>query len=400
MCKKIFFLLFLSELLCPTLLMAQWTYEKSPSTNSLNSIHFGNGRSGWVVGDKGTILYNVGDYWIEYQKITEEDLLSVFMFEGNESGWAVGSNGVILNFDGQRWKNFPSPTNKDLYSVSFTDPENGIAVGLKGAILVYDKGLWSIIDKKIVGNLYAVAGNSDYTFIGGGLECRNIPIMKIAGDLGRDVTISFDPFITIRSIARTVNNKAWAVGTRGSIFRFDGTNWTHEILNGENPSLLNVWFSDENKGITVGCSGTILLYSVKGWEKQNSPETGHLKGATIAGNKYYAVGEKGTIISFEKNQENNLTAVKKRIEKQKIDTYPNPADANLNIIIPPARGSAAKKLTITDLYGKVIMQQKIETGSGEYAYNIGTSGLNNGIYVIQVFSDKGEIASGKFLIKH
>jgi len=94
--------------------IGQWTTEKSPTANNLNSVFMVNENIGWIVGDKGTILYKVGDYWVNYNKITNEDLYSVFMLDRNK-GWAVGSKGTILSFNGERWENQPCPTNREWY---------------------------------------------------------------------------------------------------------------------------------------------------------------------------------------------------------------------------------------------------------------------------------------------
>lgn len=400
MYRKLYIILILSGLVSQDILNAQWIKENSPSTSNLNSIHFGKSKSGWIVGDNGVMLYNLDNYWVEYKKITDENLKSVFMLEDNKSGWAVGSNGTILRFDGKQWEKFTSPTNKSLYSVSFLDPANGIAVGAMGTVITYENGCWSLLDKKIVGNLYTVSGKNDYAIIGGGFECNNVPIMKIEINAGKDITNTFNPFIAIRSLTQIDQNEIWAVGTRGNIFHFNGNAWIADEFNGQLPSLLSISFSDKNNGITVGFNGTILVHSVEGWEKHISPVSTHLRGATISGDKYYAIGEGGTIISLQRNSDTSLDSGKKSLAKLNIVTYPNPSDNKLNIIIPAIGVSPAKELVITDFYGKIVFRKKIDADFEEYSFSINTTSLNNGMYFIQANSNKDEIASGKFLIKH
>ena len=174
--------------------IGQWTTEKSPTANNLNSVFMVNENIGWIVGDKGTILYKVGDYWVNYNKITNEDLYSVFMLDRNK-GWAVGSKGTILSFNGERWENQPCPTNRKLLSVYFNDSENGIAVGENGTVLFYENDKWRMANKQIRGNLYTASGRGDSFIVGGGLECVNIPVIRILNDAARSQETLFDPHL-------------------------------------------------------------------------------------------------------------------------------------------------------------------------------------------------------------
>ena len=70
--------------------------------NYLRSVQFAaDGKRGWAVGDKGTILssQNGGETWQSQTSGTTNDLLSVQFAADGKRGWAVGKNGTILRLD-------------------------------------------------------------------------------------------------------------------------------------------------------------------------------------------------------------------------------------------------------------------------------------------------------------
>jgi photosystem II stability/assembly factor-like uncharacterized protein len=398
--KNRFILLAFSGLFILESIHAQWITEKCPSLNNLNSIHLINDRSGWIVGDKGTMIYKVDSHWLNYQKITNENLNSVFLLDNN-NGWAVGSSGTILRFNGDKWESIASPTKEELYSVSFKDHENGIAVGAHGTVAIYKNGTWVLANKETRGNLYTVSAKDNLSMIGGGLEGINIPIMRMDDNGEKYFIKSFDPFIEIKSIMQTEQKNAWAVGGQGEIFHFNGNNWKKIESDSKFPSLNSVFFADENNGISVGYGGTILTYAEKTWTKQNSPVKVKLNGAAISRNAYYAVGNNGTIVSRKLDPENTLASVPTNTPAIKIETYPNPSTDILNIIIPDDDGYFGDFIYITNVYGQVVLRKNLDPDLGGQVFQVNTSELNNGLYVVNIkIAGSNKTAMGKFIVKH
>jgi photosystem II stability/assembly factor-like uncharacterized protein len=397
--KNNYILLAFIGLFCLESLQAQWIKEKSSSLNNLNSIDLINEYLGWIVGDKGTMLYKVGSHWVNYQKITDENLYSVFLLDKND-GWAVGSKGIILHFNGKKWENFASPTSQELYSVCFKDPENGVAVGEHGTVVIYENKSWRLVKKTTRGNLYTVSAKADLLMIGGGLECVNIPIMKIADDTNKTLVNLYDPIIEIKSIAVTEQKNAWAASSPGEIFHFDGSEWKKLEFEYKLPTLNCIYFSDANNGISVGYNGTILTYSGRTWTKQDSPVDVKLNGAAIAGKTSYAVGNGGTIISWNQVHDDAFASAGKNSAAIKIEAYPNPSADILNIIIPVEDGFVAEKISITNVYGQVVLNDYMDPDTGGQVYQINTSALYNGLYLVNITSPGKKEASGKFMVKH
>lgn len=392
-------LFLLISLLTTGVLRAQWKSEKSPVLENLNSISLLSENSGWIVGSKGTMVTKVGNSWIQYPAITDNDLFSVCIInKGN--GWAVGSKGTILHYNGNHWEKFESPTKENLFSVSFRDTGHGIAVGNRGTILIYSNGSWSVRKANILGDLYTVSDKSEISLTGGGLEFFNMPLMKIEENSGSMISKVLDPGYTIiRSLAINDKNSIWTVGMAGYIFHYDGSSWSSVKDLDDVPTLNSVFFTERNKGIAVGHGGTILTYSGNGWTKEESPVDYKLNGTAISGNSYYAVGNNGTIVTLSREHEIIQGGIKND-SGIKIMVFPNPSAEILNIEIPSGDGFIADQISVTNVFGQVVFNKLLNPGMENQVYQINTSELNNGLYMINITSSGKRAASGKFMVKH
>lgn len=65
----------------------------------LNALHFIDEQNGWIVGQKGIILYTSdgGESWNKIEGVTSENLFDVYFTDSN-NGWAVGDRGTILKY--------------------------------------------------------------------------------------------------------------------------------------------------------------------------------------------------------------------------------------------------------------------------------------------------------------
>ncbi len=209
-----------------------------------------------------------GGKWEEYQRLTNEDLNSVLMI-GKDDGWAVGDNGTIIHFNERNGSLFDSPTRNDLLSVSFKDTENGIATGDLGTILIFKNGRWNQLEGEVHGSLFSAFYEKDELWIGGGLECVNLPIIKMNTNKKEETFINqFYPFASIKSIMFIKPANGWAVGSPSTILHFDGQQWEKAEISDDYSSLNSVFFSDENNGISVGFGGSVLIYSESMWTKE------------------------------------------------------------------------------------------------------------------------------------
>ena len=396
--KKYFIILLISMMMGYELIQAQWSKVFCPSGEDLNAISFSSVNSGWIVGKKGTILSGTMNTWISIPSPCSEDLNSVFMIKQND-GWAVGAKGTIIHFDGVKWQKVDSPTNFDLYSVSFQDSENGVAVGKFGTLLIYADKIWKISALKLRGNLFTVSYLAKEAWIGGGLECVNVPIIKIEPKISpTSPTSQFDSYASINSFSFIDSNNGWAVGSPSVLLHFDGSQWIRETLINDFPSLLSVFFKDKDNGISVGYGGSILTFRENHWTKESSNTDCNLRGCTQSNNICYAVGDKGTILEKTGSigSMNDLT----EIDKAKvIELYPVPCDNFLNMRIGDENTIKPVLITVTNSTGQIIKSYEPESDKFVFPFQIETSGLKPGIYFIEAKTNQGPIIS-KFIVNH
>lgn len=375
---------------------AQWLVEKCPTENDLNSISLVDGNTGWIVGDNGTILYKSGNIWKEYQKLTDKDLNSVFMMNAKE-GWAVGDEGTIMHYKSGIWEPFSSPTKHNLLSVSFMDSDNGICVGDLGTILIFKDGDWSLVENEVRGNLHSAYYERNGAWIGGGLECVNVPLIKM-GIKDNSLTYLYNPYPSVNSLWLLNENNGWAVGSPKTILHFDGTNWEKENISFDFASLRSVFFSQENSGISVGYAGTVLLYNNGTWIKENSLTTQNLKGSAISGNTYYAVGEGGTIITKKPTETDNYAYLSEK-EPEEIKVFPNPCSDILNVIFPKIIDNEDIQVSIVDKSGHIIKQKQYKSLVSNLSYPLVISELKNGLYFLKAAANS-QTNTVKFVVKH
>lgn len=376
---------------------SQWNIEKCPTKNNLKAISFSDINSGWIVGEKGTMLYISGNEWKEYQGFTSENLNSVIMINKN-NGWAVGDNGIIVHYNGENWEYYDSPTKNDLFSVCFQNSENGIAVGNFGTILIYKNGVWNLSETGIRGNLYSTVYRKDEVWLGGGLECVTVPLMKMEISKNENSLInSFDSYGTIKSIVFPDPEDGWAVGSPSIMLHFDGNQWERTSVNENYSSLNTVFFSEKNNGISVGYGGTILIYSGNAWTKEEIMSSQNLNGAIIIKNKYFAVGDSGTILQMDKASDMMAAGIDKN--KKNIQVYPNPCDELLNVVMHSDYDDSGVSFSIYNFSGKIIMQKELRSGTRSITYPLITRDLEDGLYMIKI-TIGDETAVNKFIIKH
>jgi photosystem II stability/assembly factor-like uncharacterized protein len=380
------------------LINAQWKTEEKVVSSNLNGLFMQSSTTGWIVGDDGTILKKTATGWAEVQSPTHENLYSVVIVEGG-AGWAVGACGTIVRFDGSTWKTFDSPTAYNLYSVSFKDAGNGVAVGDFGTILNFKDEKWSVAKSGMRGRLFAVSSEKEGTWVGGGLECVKIPLVKIDIENKAETILDrYDSHSTVNSLMFQSRNNGWAVGSPGVILHFDGHQWERVDAEEKHPTLTSVYFADENDGISTGYGGTLLIYSGGKWLKEVTGTRNNLNACFKAGNTWYAIGDNGTIISNARDRVKSLKvpAVQNIGE---IKVFPDPCDDVLNILLPPGSEELPVSFSISGINGQVLIQERLSSFQGSGALQVSTSRLKDGFYILKVVTDK-RATTARFIVKH
>jgi photosystem II stability/assembly factor-like uncharacterized protein len=383
--------LFLNLLNIPGLL-AQWQTEKCPVQTDLNGIFFTQNGSGWIVGNKGTILNYVHDVWQPSVSPTQNDLHAVYMTDDNE-GWAVGSKGTILHFINGKWDLAESPASASLYAVRFVDSSNGMAVGESGTVLTYRNDRWELQPNQSNGSFLALSGTRNEYWIGGILECANIPIMKMTFNGEQPVAVYNNPG-PVQSLAIINEQNGWAVGGKNAMLFFNGDAWEHQNTGFTFPSQRSIYFDDQNHGITAGYEGTSLIYRNGKWSKEVTGTEERLNGVFTRNNCYYAVGDHGTIVSTKKSQEEKLS-----LAMNVLHVYPNPADSRINVDMLVEEDNSLVTITVNSISGNIIRKTEMRLDAGVHNAFLTTSELENGLYLLTITQNEKSETS-KLVIQH
>ncbi|MFC1637442.1 WD40/YVTN/BNR-like repeat-containing protein [Candidatus Margulisiibacteriota bacterium] len=234
--------LFVSLACTGSLAATSWEAQVSTSQEVLNGVYFTGARSGWVVGDGGTILKTAdrGQTWTTEASGTASDLNGVF-FYNNDTAWSVGQNKTVVAYNGTSWTpaTITSPASFDFSDVFMTD----------------------------VNTAWVVAGIS---FSGSQSDFRNLFYTTDNGSSWNSTTIrntSEDPAIqnSFYSVYFFDASHGWLVGINdatpvpaGKVFKTTdgGANWTDVSPSGlDNISLRDAYFVSSQEGWVVGGKG-------------------------------------------------------------------------------------------------------------------------------------------------
>jgi photosystem II stability/assembly factor-like uncharacterized protein len=150
-----------------------WHRIKVPTKMELFHLDFVGDERGWIVGDKGSIIYteDAGETWQKQTSGTDRALRSVD-FRDAQEGYIVGGRGVILRTEngGRTWEKVTTPFTDSFFRVTFIDDKNGFIAGRNGVILrTDDKGRnWTKQTTNTTEALYGLYMEKKYGWAVGG----------------------------------------------------------------------------------------------------------------------------------------------------------------------------------------------------------------------------------------
>ncbi|MBV6478398.1 MAG: Ycf48-like protein [Ignavibacteria bacterium] len=205
----------------------------SAGVSNLNSIDFINSNTGFVCGDGGVVYKTVngGINWnISNSGISAVKLNSIYFKDAN-NGTVAGDNGSIYvtNDGGSSWSAQSSGTTRNLLKVKYFG-DTVIAIGEYGTLIINTGIAWVSINSRI---------NTDIR----GLTGINMGNVRICGGGG---------FIR--------NNKNASDG------------FTNFEQNPMLANLVDIFYSDENKGWAVSSLNGVIIYTSNGGDNWNLPQ--------------------------------------------------------------------------------------------------------------------------------
>ncbi len=255
--------------------------------------------------------------------------------KGASSAWAVGTGGTVLHYDGTSWLAEDSGVTLDLEGVfGILDPDGDpyvVAVGADGTMIERTgAGEWravaTTVNDRLFGvwvkardDIYAVGDHGRVLRYDG--EVVEVLVDEVLIDTGAlddaGAAIAFPISDPLKSVMGR-NDEVFAVGPRGSVYRFDGTRFARE------KSLTNRPLSDvfTEAGVWAATTDGVLLRRREGvWNDSEyiAPVPAFLQSiwARDDGN-VFAVGLTPEVFHFI-NGEWTSTVVGERVELRAID---------------------------------------------------------------------------------
>jgi len=378
----------------------QWNDQNSTISNDLESVHFINASEGWAVGRQGKIVHttNAGVTWAAQNSGTTNDLNKVQMLSATV-GFAVGDAGTVVKYNGSTWSTATSGTSQDLYSVFFTDVNTG-----------WIAGDYAIIKK-------TTNGGSSFS-------------AESTSSLGN----------TFRDIYMFSATDGWAVGSTGSVFRYEGSGW-NAFTNpysgtGTGPTLYAISFSSPNNGFATGQNSAVIHFDGSAWTTYGTSlpdNTFHIYDVqTISNSLAYAVatpslGGQGRILKYDGTNWNTdytyagidseifkgvsfptatkgyavgsggmiktkgaatTASVDERAATISLGVFPNPVVDEATVAYSLNSGSDVT-ISLYDMSGKLLNSERMQQAAGDHEYKLNSSSLPNGMYFVKVLTSTG-----------
>lgn len=307
---------------------AEWTTVRSGTLAWLHDVYFFNGNKGFVAGSGGTLLAtNDGGKSWEKRKIFIEDTIEQIHFTDENNGWllcqrnqfsrgANASSYLMKTIDGgASWEKADFTGGRERIAKIFSN-KSGLtfAVGESGVFFVLqdDFKTWKrtasaskylLLDGDFTGDFHAVVvgAASGIFFSEDAGASWNKAFVTRAASGGNDGKTKLNRVFFVNK------NFGWTVGGAGRIYQTvnGGKSWREQTSNTTH-DLTDVYFLNTAEGWAVGDGGAILHTTTGGniWTPMKSTVNRKIERVFFVGEKGFAVGFGGTILSFERTKTN------------------------------------------------------------------------------------------------
>ncbi len=220
----------------------------------------------------------------------------VFIVGGSDAG------GEIYHFDGSDWapQTVPDGTGLLVWSFGFGS-DDVFAVGLEGSVVHYDGTAWTALDSGTDESLWGVWGtsNTDLWVVGGTPDVGDPLILHYDGTSFTEVVL--DPAQNSR-MATTIfkvwgiGSKVFAVGQRGLIIEWNGTQWVENLAGADaDQDFVSLWGTSEDHIVAVGgrSNGRTSVYDGTTWTTTSLAAQGGLNAVFMDDPNQAVIGGAG-----------------------------------------------------------------------------------------------------------
>jgi photosystem II stability/assembly factor-like uncharacterized protein len=378
------------------------------------------------VGNDGTVKFSADTArtWQSSSKaLMFQDLRAVFFID-DLVGYAAGGQGFVLRTlnGGKDWRVMTQvgATSTFIRGIKFSSAARGFISGSGGFFAATaDSGkTWQTKNVGTTANLVAIEIAPNGIYVGG--FNKSLYRSTDGGNTFTALNLPFNQTVTsIQFLSETIG---YLSATRGNFAKTtDGGNTWKAMITNTTEHLQSCFFIDTLIGWVAGWDNTILatldggdtwnpqtsghatadFWSVKfndaydGWAIGNSGKISHTINGGLTWtavvppvysniyalsfvnyNNGWAVGDQGLIAKYTGSVPVGITG---KVELPSLNAYPNPANETLNI------GADFAKVQVSDLSGKVVLSESTSSNG-----NVDIKSLQAGVYLLNVFNEKGE----------
>lgn len=269
--KKLHFL-YLILIFFPIFCFAQNTWTVQQVGTTYTGVWMASATEGWAVGGVSSILHTTNGWTtsdLQTSSLTSQVNLSAVWGTSSSNVWVVGANSTALLYNGSYWASRATglPGGLTLSAIWGTDANNVFVAGASGTagiVYKYDGTQWTQVDANIPSfTANAIWGSSATDIWVAGSVGQ---IYHYTGSTWISATVPSPPS-TFQGLWGADANNIWAVGsgTRGSIYRWNGTNWTAQTTSLPNVSITinSVWGTDASNLWAVTGSASSNSYVLR-----------------------------------------------------------------------------------------------------------------------------------------
>jgi hypothetical protein len=207
-----------------------------------------------------------GEQWTEVWREAYRDIEGIWG-TGSDDVFAVGGldplESLVLHFDGEAWTEMPLPEHQaKLFAVFGFASDDVYAAGLGGIIMHYDGESWQVLfeapaEWENISDIWGPSPDSVYFAASEGVWRWNGTSMSRIFQWG--------PYaVWHNAMGGSGPDNIFAVGERGSITHWDGTDW-RIMDSGTKEPLYGIWTNRPDHAYAAGMHETLLQYDGQSW---------------------------------------------------------------------------------------------------------------------------------------
>lgn len=313
---------------------ADWVKQNTNSFAWFKDIFFLDAQHGWIVGTDGVILSteNGGQTWLQDKKFTNDAFVQI-RFSSRMNGWLLCERNVYERGNdatsylrrttdgGRTWERieFQDGGRERVTRLLFNADGTAMAFGEGGIFYkLQDDGVtWKKMQTAIHYLLLdgAFADGSLGAIVGTG---GTILFTEDAGFTWLKATLLGDTSTRFNAVYFG-SKAAWAVGTKGRIFRSNsgGRLWRQQNST-VTANLNDVYFTGPTNGWAVGDHGIVVQTRDAGetWYDVKSTVTHRLEKVIFSGGRGWAIGFGGTVLTYDEGTSPSDPATKPILMKR------------------------------------------------------------------------------------